>query len=330
MKKTIILYLFLSVSVFLLINSSCDTTLEPTEPTWFYYTTADGLVSNMVYAIWPGPDGIWFATGAGVTRIHGAEVDTYTADNSALPSNDCFDVCNENLQYTWVATDGGAARIDGDGNIVVFDDDDGLPANRVVCIVWDGLHVWLGTISGLARYDDPGFTVFTTADGLPGNDIRDIFPVDSEEVWVATDNGVAHYDEGNITIYNSTTVSGMPSNDINCVTVKDGERWFGSANDGVFRYLNGELTVYNSGTDGLFSSLVNDVAYSPYGKLFVATAGGGASRFDEEEGTFSAYRENNGMPTDNVMCVIGDYNAGPIYDYIYFGTDAGAARLGLP
>lgn len=330
MRIKIALYLCLSVAVLLLINSSCDTTTEPTEPTWFYYTLADGLPSNLVYGIWPGPNGIWFATGGGVAHIHGAEVETYTTDNSNLPSNDCYDICNENLQFTWVATEEGAARISDNGTITVFDSDDGLPADRVACIAWDGLHVWLGTDAGLVRYNDPGFTVYASADGLPGDDIRDIYVIDSEEIWVATDNGAAHYDEGNITVYNSSTVAGMPSDDIYCVAVKGGDRWFGSASAGVFRYVSGELTVYDVNTDGIYSSLINDVAFSPYGKLFIATAGGGASRFDEENDAFVAYRANNGMPTDNVMCVTRDYMAGPIYDYTYFGTEAGAARLGLP
>ncbi len=330
MKVRIILYLCLSVSVLLMLNSSCDTTTEPTEPTWFYYTIADGLPSNLVYGIWPGPNGIWFATAGGVAYIHGAEVITYTVDNSDLPSDNCFDICSENLQFTWVATEEGAARINDNGTITVFDSGDGLPADRIACVAWDGLHVWLGTNNGLVRHNDPGFTVYTTAEGLPGDDIRDIYVIDSEEIWIATDNGAAHYDEGNITIYNSNTISGMPSDDINCVAVRGGDRWFGSANDGVFRYVNAELTVYNAGTEGLYSSLINDVDFSPYGRLFVGTGGGGASRFDEDTGRFTAYRENNGMPTNYVICVEGDYTAGTIYDYIYFGTEAGVGRLGLP
>ncbi len=305
----------------------CDGGTPPSpEGEWFYITTADGLASNKVYGIWVGPDAVYYATEKGLSvNDSGGTWTTFDA-SSGLPANACYAVTDENLKYTWVGTPAGAARITRAGAVTVYDAGDGLPAARVNCVAWDGLHVWLGTNAGLARFDDPGFTVFTTADGLPADEIRDIYPVDVNDIWVGTNGGAARYETGDFAVYNSATI-GLGNDTVNAVVFKDGVAWFGTEN-GLFRYKSAALTAFYSSGSNLAADTINDLAYSAWGELWVATVNG-VSRFTGSD--FETFRAPDGPQDNYVMCAAGDYSAGPVYDYVWFGTlSAGVARYGMP
>jgi ligand-binding sensor domain-containing protein len=311
------------ISVFI----GCGGGTAPTpEGEWFYVTTADGLASNKVYDIWVGPDAVYYATekGLSVSRDDGSWK-TYNA-SSGLPADACYAVADENLKYTWVGTSAGAARITRAGVMTVYDTGDGLPDPRVNCVAWDGLHVWFGTDAGLARFDDPGFTVFTTADGLPADEVRDIFPVEVNDIWVATTGGAARYETGDFTIYNSTTI-GLGNDTVNSVVCKGGTVWFGTEY-GLYRYESAALTPFYASNSNLAGDTINDVAYSAWGELWVATVNG-VSRLNGSD--FETFRAPDGPRDNYVLRAARDYSAGPVYDYVWFGTlSAGVARYGMP
>ncbi|MDE2832721.1 MAG: sigma 54-interacting transcriptional regulator, partial [Gemmatimonadota bacterium] len=50
------------------------------------------------------------------------------------------------------------------------------------------------TQSGLSRFDGSTFHTFTTEDGLPSNRIRCLLEDQRGHIWIGTDGGVAHYD----------------------------------------------------------------------------------------------------------------------------------------
>jgi ligand-binding sensor domain-containing protein len=300
-------------------------TVPTPEGEWSYITTADGLASNKVYGIWVGPDAVYYATEKGLSVNDDGGWALYNA-SSGLPTDACYAVADENLKYTWVGTPAGAARVTRGGAITVYDTDDGLPDVRINCVAWDGLHVWLGTPAGLARFDDPGFTVFTTEDGLPANGIRDIYPVDVNDIWVGTTGGAARYETGDFTVYNSATI-GLGNDVVNGVVYKGGTAWFGTEN-GLFRYKSAALTAYYASSSNLAGNTVNDIAYSPRGELWITTVNG-VSRFTGSD--FETFRAPDGPPDNYVLCAAGDYSAGPVYDYVWFGTlSAGVARYGMP
>lgn len=83
-------------------------------------------------------------------------------------------------------------------------------------------EIWVGTNKYGAVVIQPQtgkITHLTTADGLPGDEIRDVGiakcpkgSCDIQDVWVATNNGVGHWNSEYWTTY--TTADGLPSNDV--------------------------------------------------------------------------------------------------------------------
>jgi signal transduction histidine kinase/ligand-binding sensor domain-containing protein len=81
--------------------------------------------------------------------------------------------------------------------------DDGLPENNVTAVVQtrDG-YLWLGTRSGLARFDGVRFTVFNehSRPGAPGGHVTCLFEAADGTLWIGQENGVVTtYKEGKFT-----------------------------------------------------------------------------------------------------------------------------------
>lgn len=75
-----------------------------------------------------------------------------------------------------------------------FDKTNDFPFNSVDCIVQDSYgYLWIGSSSGLARYDGYSFELYTTQDknnGLPSNRIFCIFETSSNDVMIGTNLGL--------------------------------------------------------------------------------------------------------------------------------------------
>ena len=75
-------------------------------------------------------------------------------------------------------------------------------------------NVWVGTETGLARFDGISFTLFdkTTSPALPGNDIRCLLATADGALWIGTSEGLARWSGGALTAW--TTREGLPGNAI--------------------------------------------------------------------------------------------------------------------
>jgi ligand-binding sensor domain-containing protein len=102
--------------------------------------------------------------------------DSWTTDNG-LPQNVVYAITQTRDGYLWLTTFDGLVRYDG-VRFTVFDkgNSKGLVSNRFSALLEDtDGSLWIGTIdSGLTRLRDSVFTSFTTADGLPNNQIHSI------------------------------------------------------------------------------------------------------------------------------------------------------------
>jgi len=81
---------------------------------------------------------------------------------------------------------------------------DGLLKSQVFAMTQtlDG-YLWLGTESGLVRFDGVRFVNWQppAGQGLPGGRIRDLFAASDGALWIGTDEGLASWKEGRITQY---------------------------------------------------------------------------------------------------------------------------------
>lgn len=123
--------------------------VEPPEFALDQWTTQDGLPQNSVTAIAQTPDG-----------------------------------------YLWVGTFGGLARFDGTRfRLVERTDSGGRHVDRIRALaVGQDSVLWVGTENGLLRYKD-GYRVYTTAHGLPDNEVRSLHVDRGGALWIALERG---------------------------------------------------------------------------------------------------------------------------------------------
>src|ERR1700754_1217164 len=67
-----------------------------------------------------------------------------------------------------------------------YDITDGLAGSTVYCITQDADgFIWIGTETGVSRFDGTHFRTFTAADGLPDVEVLELFGDSKGRVWMA-------------------------------------------------------------------------------------------------------------------------------------------------
>jgi hypothetical protein len=141
-------------------------------------------------------------------------------------------------------------------------------------------EIWVGTNGYGVVVIQPGtesLTRYATADGLPGNLVRDISTekcpkyCDFRDIWVATDNGVGHWDGQQWTAY--TTADGLPSNDVRGVASNQRNTvWIATA--GGVAYFDGQSWQAFTHENGLPEGDLNGVLFRG-DEIWFSTRGSG-------------------------------------------------------
>ena len=185
--------------------------------------------------------------------------------------------------------------------ILSFTKDDGLANNSItgIAVTANGI-VWLGTRSGLSRFDGAQWTTYTKKEGLPGNGLTAVTLDKNGLPWVGTDFwGCSHFDGDSWTSYDQVKK-------VSSIAIASNEDiWIGSCDmkkGGVYHFDGQEWTWYNK-KNGLEDNCVNEVAIGPDGIIWAATKKG-VARFDGT--TWTNYSEEDGLANNRVNDVAVD------------------------
>ena len=169
-------------------------------------TQADGLVSNTVLAIFEDSHGtMWFGTTDGLTRYDGTNFQTFTTEDG-LSRNTVGLIFEDRQGMLWFA-DGVLSHFLERGKPMDMSWME-TPLSELDLTPYDETPA--GTrkpirLKGVSRYDGEKFRIFTTADGLPRDTIKDIFEDEASTLRFATGAGVSHYDRET---FNTITMNG--------------------------------------------------------------------------------------------------------------------------
>ena len=176
------------------------------------FTESDGLVSNTVLTVFKDSRGnIWFGTTNGLTRYDGENFQTFTTEDG-LARNTIGLIFEDQQGMLWFA----------DGVLSSF-----LERGKPMDMSWmetplSELDITLHdetpkdtrkpfSSGGVSRYDGEKFRIFTTADGLARDTVKDIFEGETGTLWFATSSGVSRYDGET---FNTITVNGPMGMDV--------------------------------------------------------------------------------------------------------------------
>lgn len=205
----------------------------------------------------------------------------------------------------WVAAAVRASALDPQKAIsqyiqTVWTTDAGLPQTSVYAVAQTGDgYLWVGTESGLTRFDGVRFTVYNrhNTEALPADYIAHLLGARDGSLWIGTDSGLVHMKNGAWTTY--TVHDGLSSNDIRALFEgSDGSLWVGTTR-GLDRLKDGRIEIYGS-RDGLPGTMVTDLKADSTGVLWIATDAG-LGRFDGKH--FDAHTALGGLTANSISAL---------------------------
>lgn len=250
---------------------------DPASDTW----NSSGLdVCCVVPLAFDAEGNLWGGGGTGVWIANGEAKPINITTTQGLPADQVYQVAFAPGGITWVATEGGVAKLQGFEVVEVLTGDEmGLASDFTssVFLASDGA-LWVAREGGASRMTSDGawesfdigspftesfYRVFDFAEDFTG------------AIWLATyGDGIYRYANGTWENFTPNTLDvALPSPDINHITIgPDGSVWF-STTYGVTRF-DGQTwqTLYFG--EGLSHWNVNDVFVQPDGTIWFATSGG--------------------------------------------------------
>jgi signal transduction histidine kinase/ligand-binding sensor domain-containing protein len=175
---------------------------------------------------------------------------------------------------------------------------------------------WIGTVHGVVCVQNGAATIYTTKDGLAGNDTKVILDDGAGGLWLGSYGGLTHYRDGKFTAW--TEKDGMPGNTVRALKQDgDGTLWIGTYDSGLGRFKDGRFTRYTM-RDGLFDNGVFQILEDDAGWCWMSCNRGIYRVRKQELNDFAdgrlarltsiAYGKSDGMPS--AECNGGRWPAG--------------------
>jgi hypothetical protein len=118
-----------------------------------------------------------------------------------------------------------------------FTRDDGLIGNSVTSIAVDNSNnIWVGTNSGLSKFDGSSWTSYTAADGLADDAIRALSFDPDGNLWIGTyEDGISKFDGQTWTTY--TEDDGLFNNRVYSIHADNSSNiWIGTGNNHITKF----------------------------------------------------------------------------------------------
>ncbi len=289
------------------------------------WTTAQGLSSNDLSLLTAAADGsIWAASaGQGLNRIRDGQVTVYRKAQG-LPDDTCLALSlSRSGRDLLVATPAGAARVSDIGvtRLGAYESST-IPEQSTVTSLLEGDagDVWIGTTKGLLRVQSDHQQLFTTADGLPANDVSMVVRGhEAGTIWIGLrSGGVARFRNHHFESF--TGADGLPDDDVRDVYEDhEGNIWVGTNAGGVSRLHSTPFHTVSK-RDGLPADVTRAVFQSADGAMWIGTPAQGLARI--HGGVLTKWTVHDGLAGDGVS-MIGQSSDGAMW----IGSRDGLVRM---
>jgi len=262
------------------------------EPAFQFHTLdkQDGMISSVVYDIAQDNDGfMWFATEDGLVKYDGFEFINYRhsrLDENSLSNNIVRSLLIDDKGRLWVGTHGGVNLYQKEYDnfkklIITENEEDQAKANQIRALYQtsDGT-IWVGTGLGLHSLNSDTHSYMT----FPQVKVRAIFEDDRKQLWVGTlGDGLFKF--------NRNSRSFLPVHQ---------------------HIVSSEIHQSNS----MRAKNIIDIHQDSYGRVLVATWGGGLFQLDKDSLKLKKYKLD--LPTDYIRTIHQDEE-----NNLWFGTNEG-------
>lgn len=185
---------------------------------------------------------------------------------------------------------------------IVYHVSDGLPSNNVRALAQDKQYLWIGTDSGIVRFD-LRLNKMDSIVFLKGTDVQSL-AADDPYLWVGTaDNGIKRYDKITETWTTYTESEVLSSDKILAVSIDPDSVWFGTAGSGAYRYTKQDEKWDNyTMQDGLTSDDIVSIASTPYG-VWCGTLRAGLNTFDRATGKWQGISTSHTLGNRSITSI---------------------------
>ncbi len=152
------------------------------------YTSKNGLPSDKVKFVIDDSQGVlWLIADKYLVQLD--KEPKVIVNTSEVDFSDVRDFFIDGSDRKWLATDKGVIMYDG--NWKAYTKKDGLVTDDIQCVsVSRNGKVIAGSKAGMSFFNKTFWINYTTANGLPSNDVRVVRFADDESIWIGTDKGV--------------------------------------------------------------------------------------------------------------------------------------------
>ncbi|MFO1499325.1 MAG: two-component regulator propeller domain-containing protein [Verrucomicrobiota bacterium] len=155
-------------------------------------------------------------------------------------------------------------------------------------------QLWVGTQTGLARWDETSWTTYTTREGLPANVVQAIADDAEGNTWLGFDSGgLCQWRHGQVLATFRKSADGLPSDNVSSLYAdSDGVLWVATDGGGLARWQRGQWTRYTR-NEGLASNSIGYVLEDHQGYLWIGSNAGLMRASKNALNDFAAGRTNS-------------------------------------
>lgn len=248
---------------------------------FFHYSTDDGLAGPLVRELHEMADGaLWIGTVNGLSIYQNGRF----MESPHRAFGGVIRGITQNSDGTiWVAAAHGLYSVK-EGKVVSYGKggaDVPGPFDLFRTLTTDSNQaVWAGSLVGLGRFEDGGFTVFGRDEGLNHDVVNTVFEDSRGTIWVGTYGGLSRLEDGRL--LDEPDGSGYAYDLVLAITEdREGNLWIGS-HEGLSQ-LRPRSFMTVATREGLRNNNITGVLEDREGRVWASSWGGGVQAINEGE-----------------------------------------------
>lgn len=267
---------------------------------------------------------VWLSvTGHGILQMIPADI-KILRESDGLSNDITLAIYQDEHGVIWSGTaSAGMNRID-DGEITHITPDYGLQNGVVLGIYGVDDFIYLGTGSGLHRYNletDSIDRIFTTDDGLASNIVQAIYQDSHGRVWITSRSGGIHKLHNHREIERLDVPESFQSAEfINIFEDNQENIWFSTTSTGILKLDGDDNLIGYSIHHGPSSEMVLSMYEDPEGNIWAGSNEG--LLVLDENGEFRLFNRRNGLQFNGIFRMIEDD-----YGYLWASGNFGIQRM---
>jgi ligand-binding sensor domain-containing protein len=171
---------------------------------------------------------------------------------------------------------------------------DGLPSDRVTCVVAEGDDLYVGTEYGVGMRRGGKWTTWDKDEGLPHTYVTSVARDRAADVtWVSTIRGLARIVGGKVEVFTQKT-SGLANDVVYHVNLEGPRVWCATgAGVGVLDTRTGSWSVFDNENSIMTEPWCYSVAFGP-DRAWIGVWAGGVVELIRHDGTWRDYKDTDG------------------------------------